>query len=115
MTFKLPILDVLDRIEDETHGTLLNRVIYFLYIEENQSAKITAALLSISEPTVLIRIPKKEKKRARLERKYKAVASVVSEMYKTSSNPKEIAFDLKIPLGKVYEILKEEKQDDNKT
>ena len=112
MTFKLPILDVLDRIEDETHGTLLNRVIYFLYIEENQSAKITAALLSISEPTVLIRIPEKEKKRARLERKYKAVASVVWAMYKTSSNPKEIAFDLKIPLGKVYEILKGEKEND---
>ena len=112
MTFKLPILDVLDRIKDEIHGTLLNRVIYFLYIEENQSAKITAALLSISEPTVLIRIPKKEKKRARLERKYKAIGSVVSEMYKTNNNPKGIASDLKIPLGKVYEILKGEKEND---
>ena len=112
MTFKLPILDILDRMQDEIHGTLLNKVIYYLYITENHSAKVTAALLSISEPTVLMRIPKDEKKRAKRARSYKVMIPTVLEMHKAKGNPKEIAFDLDIPLGKVYEILKKEKSDD---
>ena len=109
MTFKLPILDVLDRIEDETHGTLLNRVIYYLYIEENHTAKITAALLSISEPTVLMRVPEEKKKRAKKAQEYREMIPYILEMYKAEGNPKKIAFDLGIPLGKVYETLRKEK------
>jgi len=115
MAFKLPILDILDHMQDEEHGTLLNRLIYHLYITENLSAKVVAALLSISEPTVLMRIPKDEKKRANRARKYKAMIPTVLEMYKARGNPKEIAFDLNIPLGKVYEILKKGGREDDKT
>jgi hypothetical protein len=102
-------------MQDKEHETLLNRVIYYLYIKENHSAKVTAALLSISEPTVLMRIPKDEKKRAKRVRDYEAMIPTVLEMHKAKGNPKEIAFDLDIPLGRVYEILKKkEKKDDNK-
>ena len=106
MTFKLPILEILDQIDDETHGTILNKVIWHLYIREGNSPRTIAALLGVSEATVHLRIPKGTKKRYTEAEKLAKKILGVMKMHNNGKCPKEIAYDLDVPLHQVYKILK---------
>lgn len=102
MTFKLAILDILDEIKDNGHS-LLDRVIRHLYTKDKVSPKKISILLGISETIVYGRIPKETKKA-----KAEAIKKEILERHEKGSHPKEIAFDLKVSVSRVYRTLKKE-------
>ena len=109
--FKLPILDVLDRLDNPKNPqqSLLDFVICELYSQENSISKI-AALLCVSEYTVYERVPKDRKKSEILKAKIARAKPQIIKMHKLGQCPKEIAFDFGIGVHHVYKIVKEEKE-----
>ena len=95
--FKLPILDILDRIKNPNKPTesLLDLVIRKMYSEETSVAEI-AASLCISEFTVYERIPKDQKKTRVLKAKIARAKPEIIRMHKLGQCPKELAFDFDI-------------------
>ena len=106
MKFGLPILEILDQIDDESYGTLFNKVVWHLYVREGNSPKTIAALLGVSEATIHLRIPRDTKRRYTEAKKLAKKVPEVMKMHSEGKCAKEIAYDLKIPLHQVYKILK---------
>lgn len=101
--FVIPLLNILDEIKENGH-TLLDKVIRHLYIEKSVRPKTISVLLGISEAIIYNRIPKEIKKA-----KAEAIKKETLKKHKEGLCPKEIAFDLKISLSRVYRMLKKEK------
>ena len=100
--FAIPLLNILDEIKENGH-TLLDKVIRHLYTEKKVRPKMISILLGISEAIVYNRIPKETKKA-----KAEAIKNEILKRREGGSHPKEIAFDLKISVSRVYRILKKE-------
>lgn len=106
--FRLPLLNILDSMKDPENPerSLLDRVIYFLYVEENTSAHAVAAMLGMSEATVYERVPKAEKRRYKTKVEKEQLRTKVLRMKNEGKAPKEIAYELDISLPKVYAALR---------
>ena len=102
--FNIPILTILDEIKEDDH-TLLDRVIQHLYVEKKVLPRTISILLGLSETIVYQRISKEDKKA-----KKKATETEVLKRYEKGSHPKEIAYDMKLSMDKVYRILRRSKQ-----
>jgi len=113
--FQLPILEILDQMKDPENPdrSLLTRVILFLYDDENTSLDQVAATLGISSSAVYARVPKGLQRSSRKEQRIEALKPKIIQLYIERSCPKEIAYDLKIPLYRVYKILREEEVHDS--
>ena len=111
--FILPIHNVLDSLEDpeKPERSLLTRVICVLYERELTVIDI-AASLGISEHTIYDRLPKDELRKVKDKEKIESLKPEVYKRYAQDGNPKAIAYDLGLSLHKVYQILKERKEND---
>lgn len=103
MDFKLPIVGLLDSLPSKYHNemTMLGELITRLYLEADMSQKTIAMLLCVSESTVWSKIPKDLK-----DKDASAVATQVKRLHNKGKVPKEIAYEMSIPINKVYAILK---------
>lgn len=100
--FATSILRILDEMKEEDH-TLLDKIIRYLYEEKKISPKTISILLGLSETIVYTRIPKETKKA-----KAKVIREKILKLRSDGLCPKEIAFDLKISISRVYKILRKE-------
>ena len=112
MSFNLPILNILDEIEDPENPkqSLLTRVIWFLH-GRDLSVPDIAVVVGVSEHTIYERLPKDQSRREKNREKIEKLKPEIYQMYSKSGNPKEISFDLGIPLYRVYKILQEHKKE----
>jgi hypothetical protein len=111
MTFRLPILDILDEMQSKTRPdqTVLSEVITRLYVDEEMPAKVIATVLGIGEATVHSRIPAGMKRKELAQKDLEEIEGKVKAAYAEGKVPKEIAYDYALSLGKVYTILKQKK------
>ena len=112
MSFNLPILNILDEIEDPENPkqSLLTRVIWFLH-GRDLSVPDIAVVVGVSEHTIYERLPKDQSRREKNREKIEKLKPEIYQMYAKSGNPKEISFDLGIPLYRIYKILAEHKKE----
>ncbi len=109
--FKLPILNILDAIKDDERGTLLNKVIYYLYIDCNLDVEAVAIALSISRAIIYQRLDKDVREEVSNKKKVKAdsLAKEIISRNAAGDHPKGIAYDMNISISKVYKVLKADK------
>lgn len=114
--FQLPILEILDQMKDpeNPNQSLLTRVILFLYSDESTSITQVAATLGISDAAIYARIPKELQRSNKKEQRVERLKPKIIQLFKEEGCPKEIAFDLKIPLYRVYKIIRENKNESSK-
>ena len=112
MSFNLPILDILDEMEDPLmpNRTLLTKVIFYLS-DRNLTVSDIAAVVGVSEHTIYERLPKEYSKTNKNKKRIEKLKPEIYRLHAESGNPKEIAFDLKIPLYRIYQILAEHKKE----
>ena len=112
MSFNLPILDILDEMEDPLmpNRTLLTKIIFYLS-DRNLTVSDIATVVGISEHTIYERLPKGQSKREKDRERIEKLKPEIYRLYAERGNPKEISFDLKIPLYRIYKLLAEHKKE----
>jgi len=103
LEFKLPVVSLLESLpsKNQPNQTMLGELVTRLYIEAGMSQKDIAKLLCISEAAVQVRISKDAKHENRI-----SVVYNVRYLHELGKVPKEIAWEMQIPLKRVYAILK---------
>lgn len=103
MEFKLPILGLLESLPSKYQDgmTMLGELITRLYIEADMPQETIATLLCISKSTVWSRIPKDLK-----AKRSSVIVEHVRSLHDQGKIPKEIAYEMGLPINKVYAILK---------